>query len=109
MCVESEGKTQKYGERIHPVFNTRTSNLGIDISALAASPVRVVSDGYVYAVQPLQGYGDMIFVHHGSYITAYGNLSDIYVRRNQLLQSGDVIGLSWNADSMRGSVLYVVA
>ncbi|HLR90718.1 MAG TPA: peptidoglycan DD-metalloendopeptidase family protein [Balneolaceae bacterium] len=106
--VESGVITQKFGERIHPVFNTRTSNLGIDISALAASPVRVVSDGYVYAVQPLQGYGDMIFVNHGSYITAYGNLSDIYVRRNQVLQSGDVIGLSGNEDSIRGSVLYFV-
>ena len=106
--VESGVITQKFGERIHPVFNTRTTNLGIDISALAASPVRVVSDGYVYAVQPLQGYGDMIFVNHGSYITAYGNLSDIYVRRNQVLQSGDVIGLSGNEDSIRGSVLYFV-
>lgn len=100
--------TQKFGERIHPVFNTRTTNLGIDISTLPASPVSVVSDGYVYAVQPLQGYGDMIFVNHGPYITAYGNLSDIFVRRNQVLRSGDVIGLSGSEDSIRGPVLYFV-
>lgn len=106
--VSSGVITQKFGERIHPVFNTRTTNLGVDISALPASPVNVVSDGYVYAVQPLQGYGDMIFVNHGSYITAYGNLSDIYVRRNQVLRDGDVIGLSGSEDSIRGSVLYFV-
>lgn len=106
--VDNGVVTQKFGERIHPVFNTRTTNLGIDISSLPASPVRVVSDGYVYAVQPLQGYGDMIFVNHGSYITAYGNLSDIYVRRNQVLRNGDVIGLSGSEESIRGPVLYFV-
>src|SRR5690625_4259133 len=64
------GSRQKFGDRIHPVVNTGASHLGIDISDLAASPVRVVSDGYVSALQPLQGYGDMIFVNHGSDITA---------------------------------------
>ncbi|TVQ03099.1 MAG: hypothetical protein EA359_10345 [Balneolaceae bacterium] len=104
--VENGTITERFGERINPVFNTRTQNPGIDISALPRSPVRVVSDGYVFSIQPLQGYGDIIFVNHGSYRTAYGNMSDIYVRRNQVLHKGDVIGLSGDENSIRGSVLF---
>lgn len=98
--------TEKFGERVHPVFGTRTRNLGVDIAAPARSTVRVVNDGYVYGIQPLQGYGDVVFVSHGDYKTAYGNLSEINVSRNQVLRKGDVIGLSGDENSIRGAVLF---
>lgn len=104
--VDNGTITERFGERVNPVFNTRTQNPGVDISTLPRSSVKVVSDGYVYGVQTLAGYGDVIFVNHGSYNTAYGNLSDIFVRRNQVLRKGDVIGLSGDENSMRGSVLF---
>lgn len=104
--VENGTITERFGERVNPVFNTRTQNPGIDISTLPRSPVRAVSDGYVFSIQPLHGYGDIIFVNHGTYRTAYGNMSDIFVRRNQVLRRGDVIGLSGDENSIRGSVLF---
>lgn len=104
--VENGTITQRFGFRVHPVHNTRVPNLGVDISAVPRSTVRVVSDGYVSGVQPLQGYGEIVFVNHGSFITGYGNLSEIYVRRNQVLQQGDVIGLSGDQDSVMGSILF---
>lgn len=104
--VDNGTITEKFGERVHPVFGTRTRNLGVDIAALPGSTVRVVNDGYVYGIQPLQGYGDVVFVSHGDFKTAYGNLSEIYVRKNQVLEKGDVIGLSGNENSIRGEVLF---
>ncbi|TVQ67196.1 MAG: hypothetical protein EA360_02760 [Balneolaceae bacterium] len=104
--VENGTITERFGERVHPVHGTRTRNLGVDISALPRSGVRVVSDGLVYGVQPLQGYGEVIFVNHGTYNTAYGNLSDIFVRRNQVVRKGDIIGLSGDGNSVRGSTLF---
>ncbi len=104
--VENGTITQRFGFRVHPVHNTRVPNLGVDISTVPQSTVRVVSDGYVSGVQPLQGYGELVFVNHGSFITGYGNLSEIYVRRNQVLQQGDVIGLSGDQDSVMGSILF---
>lgn len=104
--VENGTITQRFGVRVNPVHNTRIPYLGVDISALPGSTVRVVSDGYVFGVQPMQGYGDVVFVSHGNYRTAYGNLSDIYVRRNQVLQQGDVIGLSGDQNSIRGPILF---
>ncbi|MEX2463014.1 MAG: peptidoglycan DD-metalloendopeptidase family protein, partial [Balneolaceae bacterium] len=70
------------------------------------STVRVVSDGYVFGVQPLQGYGDLVFVNHGTFRTAYGNMSNIFVRKNQVLSQGDVIGLSGDQNSIRGPLLF---
>ncbi len=98
--------TERFGERIHPVYNTRTQNLGIDISTSPRSNVQVVSDGYVYGIQNMTGYGDVVFVNHGGYNSAYGNLSDIFVRRNQVLRKGDIIGLSGDSNSIRGPVLF---
>lgn len=104
--VDNGTITERFGVRVHPVFNTRTNNPGIDIAAAPESTVRVVSDGYVWGIQPLQGYGEVVLVHHGNYKTVYGNLSDINVRRNQVLREGDVIGRSGNENSIRGEVLF---
>jgi len=104
--VDNGTITERFGVRVNPVHNTRTPNLGIDIAAPASSSVSVVSDGYVFGVQPMPGYGDVIFVNHGNYRTAYGNMSEIFVRRNQILRKGEVIGLSGDENSTRGSVLF---
>ena len=104
--VQSGTVTEKFGERVHPVFNTRTKNLGIDIAVPSQTPVRVVNDGYVYGIQPLKGYGDVVFVNHGDFKTAYGNMSEIRVRPNEVLREGDVIGLSGDENSIRGPVLF---
>lgn len=104
--VDNGTVTQKFGLRVHPVFNTRTNNPGVEISVPPRSTVRVVNDGYVIGVQVIPHYGEAVLVHHGGFYTVYGNLSDIYVRRNQVLSRGDVIGLSGDEDSLIGEVLF---
>jgi len=104
--VENGTITERFGERIHPVFRTRTNNLGVDIAAPAQSQIQVVNDGYVLRVQPVTSYGDMVIVSHGRYLTVYGNLSDVYVSRGNILRRGDVIGLSGDENSIRGEVLF---
>lgn len=104
--VENGTITERFGERIHPVFRTRTNSLGIDIAAPAQSQIQVINDGYVLRVQPVTSYGDMVIVSHGRYLTVYGNLSDVYVTRGNVLRRGDVIGLSGDENSIRGEVLF---
>jgi septal ring factor EnvC (AmiA/AmiB activator) len=104
--VEGGTITEKFGVRRHPVFRTETPSLGVDIAVPANSTVRAVNDGYVVRIQPFPGYGDLVMVNHGQYITAYGNLSTIYVNQNQVLRQGDLVGLSGDTDSMRGEVLF---
>jgi septal ring factor EnvC (AmiA/AmiB activator) len=98
--------TQKFGLRIHPVFGTRTNNPGVEISAPPRSTVRVVNDGYVIGVEILPNFGNSVLVHHGGFYTVYGNLSEIYVRKDQVLSRNDVIGLSGDENSLIGEVLF---
>ncbi|MEX0660734.1 MAG: peptidoglycan DD-metalloendopeptidase family protein [Balneolaceae bacterium] len=104
--VENGTITEKFGVRIHPVLGTRTNNPGVDIAAAPQSTVRVVNDGYVYEVMPFRDLGEVVLVNHGNYKTAYGNLSSIFVQKNQVLETGDVLGLSGDENSTRGEVLF---
>lgn len=98
--------TEKFGRRRDPVLGTETRNLGIDIAAKPKSPVHAVFDGYVFAVRPLPGYGDLVFVNHGRFKTVYGNLSKVLVRKNSFLEKGDIVGLSGEEDSAKGETVF---
>jgi septal ring factor EnvC (AmiA/AmiB activator) len=87
-------------------YNINRKSPGVDIATQPRSTVRVVSDGYVFEVVPFPDFGEVVLVKHGAYYTAYGNLSSIYARKNQVVQQGDVIGLSGDEDNLRGEVLF---
>jgi len=107
--VESSTILEHFGQQYHPVYGTVTPNLGIEILSDPNAPVKVVHPGYVIAVQPFPGYGDVVLVKHGRFITAYGNLSSVSVRDGSILQQGDIIGLSGDQESANGeSVFFLV-
>ncbi|HEX6983399.1 MAG TPA: peptidoglycan DD-metalloendopeptidase family protein [Balneolaceae bacterium] len=104
--VKSQTVSEHFGRQRHPVYGTVTPNLGIEIVADPGTPIHVVHDGYVVNILPFRGYGDVVVVKHGRFMTAYGNLSEILVRKNQVLQQGDVIGLSGDQNSVMGESLF---
>lgn len=104
--VESRTISEHFGNRRHPVYGTVTPNLGVEIVTDPQASVHVVHDGYVIDVRPIPGYGDVIVVKHGRFITAYGNLSQIMVRKSEVLDRGDILGLSGDADSPKGESLF---
>ncbi len=97
--------SRKFGNIINPVHRTSTPNPGIHISTEPRSRVHAVHDGYVIEVMAIMGFDDTILVSHGNYITAYANLTEIYVRKNSVVRAGDVIGLSGDDDSTNGSAV----
>jgi septal ring factor EnvC (AmiA/AmiB activator) len=107
--VASSTISEHFGNQRHPVYGTVTPNLGIEIVTEPQEPVKAVHPGYVIAIQPFPGYGDVVLVKHGRFITAYGNLSEISVRDGSILQQGDPIGLSGDQNSTNGeSVFFLV-
>lgn len=104
--VESRTVSEHFGTRRHPVYGTVTPNLGIEIVTEPKSSVRAVHPGVVLSITPLNWYGDVVVVKHGRFFTAYGNLSEVMVRSNQILEKGDVIGLSGNDESPKGESLF---
>lgn len=104
--VNSTTVSKKFGITRNPLYGTRTEHPGINIVTDSGSDVRVVSDGYVFAIQPTPGYGNVVFVKHGSYFTVYGNLSQINVQNSSVLAAGTVIGKSGTQSSELGETLF---
>lgn len=104
--VNSTTISKKFGRIRNPLYGTITEHPGIDIVAEPASKVRAVADGYVFRISPFRGYGDVVFVKHGSYYTVYGNLSKIDVEVGTNLKANDEIGLSGTNSSELGEVLF---
>ena len=69
-----------FGSRVHPTYQTKTNNRGIDISTSPGRTVSAVADGVVAYADLFAGYGKMVIVDHGGgYYTLYANLDEIHV------------------------------
>ncbi len=104
--VNSSTVSKKFGITRNPLYGTRTEHPGINIVADPGSEVTAVSDGYVFAIQPTPGYGNAVFVKHGSYFTVYGNLSQISVQNSSIIKAGQRVGLSGTQDSELGETVF---
>ncbi|MEX0721430.1 MAG: peptidoglycan DD-metalloendopeptidase family protein [Balneolaceae bacterium] len=104
--VNSKTVSKKFGRIRNPLYGTITEHPGIDIVADPGTKVRSVADGYVFRIRPLPGYGDVVFVKHGSYYTAYGNLSKVDVEVGSVLKANEAIGLSGTSQSELGEVIF---
>lgn len=104
--VNSKTVAKKFGRVRNPLYGTSTEHPGIDIVTESGASVTAVSPGYVFEILPLRGYGDVVFVKHGSYYTAYGNLSQISVQIGSVLDRGDKVGNAGTSESELGEVLF---
>ncbi|PJA26253.1 MAG: hypothetical protein CO189_11775 [candidate division Zixibacteria bacterium CG_4_9_14_3_um_filter_46_8] len=82
-----------YGERVHPIYKTKTFNPGIDISGRYGTEVRSTADGRVAYISYLRGYGNFIIIDHGEgFYSLYARLSEIGAEVDQQVLKGEVIG-----------------
>ena len=97
-----------FGRQRHPELrHVMTDNGGIDIEAPKGAVARAVFDGKVSAVFSQEGYGMVVMVRHGRYLTIYVNLSEIYVAVDSKVKTGQAIGVvSADADGGSQSVLH---
>ncbi len=73
--------------------NGRRIHNGIDFLAELYTPVLASRSGRVSAAERNQGMGNYIKIkHHGNIVTIYGHLSEIFVKRNQFVRQGQIIG-----------------
>lgn len=80
---------------------------GINIRVRTGVSVRSVFDGKVLYTGELEGYGNLVIIGHGKdYHSLYGHLDRISVKQNQMVQTGDIIGLSGDTGSLIGETLY---
>lgn len=82
-----------------------SSHDGIDIPVDQGTEIKAPMPGYVYFVNPPTptGYGYFAIKHPNGFVTVYGHVSEIKVEKFQMVQAGEVIGLSGGAPGTPGA------
>lgn len=92
--VEFSRISSGFSMRFHPVLQKWRAHLGTDFAATTGTPARTVGDGVVEFAGVQNGYGNVIFIKHGSgHETVYAHLSKIMVQRGQTVSQGQTVGL----------------
>lgn len=82
-----------FGNRLDPFTKLRKKHHGIDIAAPLGTAVFASADGRVKIASRSRSFGNLIELEHAdSYATTYGHLSEILVRKDQLVKRGQEIG-----------------
>jgi murein DD-endopeptidase MepM/ murein hydrolase activator NlpD len=110
--VQNPGGGAFWGRPMTPGSYTITRgyssiHTGIDLAAPPGTPVFAANSGVVvFAGWSTFGYGNMIVLAHGPFLTLYGHLSQINVRCGQLVGVGQSIGGVGNTGNSSGPHLH---
>jgi len=92
------------------VNNSVMRHLGIDIQTSCGEKVRAAESGKViYAGESIKPYGRLIILRHkGKFNTVYGHLGNIYVKENQYVKKGQVIGSVGHLDDTSCGIYFEI-
>ena len=98
----------KFGRQKDKQYGSFIVHNGINIKTRTGTPVRSIFNGKVLYTGELEGYGNLVIIGHGKdFHSLYGHLDRIEVKANQVVQIGDIIGLSGDTGSLVGETLYL--
>ena len=80
---------------IRATENYQIQHLGVDLKASISTPVYAVNNGRAVFIESLPDYGNTIIIDHGLGIySLYLHLAEFKVAIDQMVEQGDLIGLS---------------
>ncbi|MDE6316522.1 MAG: peptidoglycan DD-metalloendopeptidase family protein, partial [Muribaculaceae bacterium] len=83
-----------FGPHRHPTLSkVQVDNPGIDVETAAGARARAVYPGVVSAVFMQNGYGHVVLLRHGDYLTVYANIETLGVKKGDSVKAGDTIGI----------------
>lgn len=83
----------QFGTYDHPdLQKVKVNSLGIDVEVPRGSTVRSVFEGVVSSIFRLDGYHNVIIVRHGDYLTVYGGIDGLSVKKGDKVRTGQTIG-----------------
>lgn len=96
-----------YGKKYDPFTGYRQLHRGLDIANHRGTIVVASASGRIKSVSTKTGLGKLITISHGyGFVTRYGHLSEIQVKRGQRVKRGDVIGLMGSTGYSTGPHLH---
>jgi septal ring factor EnvC (AmiA/AmiB activator) len=96
-----------YGAYKDPVYNVPVFNNGIQIEATLNDVPKSVAGGRVIYASALESYGMLLIIDHGNgYNTLYGNLSEVLLKKGDLLIKGTELGKITRSKLLNTPALY---
>lgn len=91
--VEKGVVTVRYGKQPSPIDNSITINSnGVRIATEEGAKVRAVFEGEVTRIVVIKNANPAIIIRHGNYFTIYKNLSRIFVKQGDKVNTKQLIG-----------------
>ncbi len=91
--VERGVITSRYGNQPHPIEKHITiNNTGTVFSAAEGTEVRAIFEGEVSQIMVVTPVNMAVWVRHGDYVTIYGNLDKIYVKKGDKVSFKQKLG-----------------
>ena len=89
--------TSKFGSRIHPVTKVKSFHKGVDLRAKTGQDIYATADGIVVSADYSKLSGNRVVLRHNfGFETRYSHLKKTKVEAGDIVQKGDLIGLSGN-------------
>ena len=105
--MDNSWTTSGYGRRRDPLGGGWAVHHGVDLAAPSGSPVFATSPGRVTFVGWNGGYGKFVEIDHGLGVrTRYGHMNKIFVKRDQLVDFREQVGLMGNTGRSTGMHLH---
>jgi len=98
--------SQKFGQHAHPVLkHVRVNNDGVDITTKPKSLCRSVFKGEVTHILSMPGLNMVVIITHGSYMTVYSNLDKVTVKKGDIVEPKEEIGVVYTDEKENQTVL----
>ena len=95
--------TSTPGIRRDPVNGKQAVHNGVDIAVPIGTNVRAPAGGTIIEAGVVPGYGNVVYIDHGAgTITRLAHLSKIGVKKGDIIDQGDIVGLSGNTGKSTG-------
>ncbi len=96
-----------YGTARKGDYKSFTFQSGIDIKVERGEPVRSVFKGEVMFAQWLKGYGNLVIINHGdNYYTLYAHVEEVFKKKGERVDTGEVIATAGDTGSIKGLCLH---
>ncbi len=96
----------RFGTTQHPTLpNVKTYSSGVEIATEEGAKARASFDGEVLAVTVIRGANKAVQIRHGDYITVYQNITDVYVKKGELVKTKQEIGKIFTNPSTGKTIL----
>ncbi len=97
----------RFGIKQSGDYKSFTFQSGIDIRGDQGEPVRSVFRGEVVFAKWLKGYGNMAIIDHGDHFyTVYAHLQEIFRKKGDAVDTGEVIATLGDTGSLKGVCLH---